>query len=276
MSRLRLLLPKACAQHLRIRTVNMAAGSFTQRNGLPSSPVRASGSNDTTDLDDDDGGAEAVVHGLPCMSDANYATSYTWHSAGLYEASGSGSNGSSQAKTSWRDAAVEGGFVDTADAFKEAEPQEQWILGIDEAGRGPVLGRLLLVVSIQYLKCCLFTRPISHYAPVAIRYLTHTGPQVYGAAYCPASCTSLLKEMGFAGTSQAMCNMTALLTPSTDSKALTDVQRTRLMQRILDGEPEGSTLHYAVTVMHPQDISAGMLQRTNYSLCVPQSSLMLR
>ena len=38
------------------------------------------------------------------------------------------------------------------------------------------------------------------------------------------------------------------------------------MDAILTGAAKDNGLQYAVTVMHPQDISAGMLQRTNYSL----------
>ena len=38
------------------------------------------------------------------------------------------------------------------------------------------------------------------------------------------------------------------------------------MDTILTGAAKDNGLQYAVTVMHPQDISAGMLQRTNYSL----------
>ena len=39
------------------------------------------------------------------------------------------------------------------------------------------------------------------------------------------------------------------------------------MNEILQGkETRRNNLHYSITVMHPQDISAGMLQRTNYSL----------
>ena len=43
------------------------------------------------------------------------------------------------------------------------------------------------------------------------------------------------------------------------------------MQEMLDGQANANRVHYGITVMHPQDISAGMLQRTNYSLCVHAS-----
>lgn len=61
---------------------------------------------------------EAVeLPALPCMEDGNFQTSYTWHSAGRYE-------GPDSVPSETDPDGVTGG----------------WILGIDEAGRGPVLG----------------------------------------------------------------------------------------------------------------------------------------
>jgi hypothetical protein len=40
------------------------------------------------------------------------------------------------------------------------------------------------------------------------------------------------------------------------------------MQEMLAGQAKKNKVEYGVTVMHPRDISAGMLQKTNYSLCV--------
>lgn len=55
---------------------------------------------------------------LPCLSAGNFATSYTWHSVG-----------------------EEGRYAaNLGEAEGEEEEEERWILGIDEAGRGPVLG----------------------------------------------------------------------------------------------------------------------------------------
>ncbi|EST07415.1 Ribonuclease HII/HIII domain protein [Kalmanozyma brasiliensis GHG001] len=85
------------------------------------------------------------------------------------------------------------------------------VLGVDEAGRGPVLG-----------------------------------PLVYGIAYCPVSYQDSLKEIGFA-----------------DSKALTAERRDHLLAALID---DSAHLGWAVRVMSPQDISAGMLRRRPVNL----------
>lgn len=59
------------------------------------------------------------------------------------------------------------------------------IIGIDEAGRGPVLGKALLC-----------TRYTSNYALMRM-----VGPMVYGIAYCPLEDKKKLKSLGFAGSS---------------------------------------------------------------------------
>lgn len=85
------------------------------------------------------------------------------------------------------------------------------VLGVDEAGRGPVLG-----------------------------------PLVYGIAYCPVSYQDSLKQIGFA-----------------DSKALTAERRDTLLSALID---DSTHLGWAVRVMSPQDISAGMLRRRPINL----------
>ncbi|PWY97978.1 ribonuclease H-like protein [Testicularia cyperi] len=84
-------------------------------------------------------------------------------------------------------------------------------LGVDEAGRGPVLG-----------------------------------PLVYGIAYCPVAYQPLLKDIGFA-----------------DSKALTAEKRDQLLDALIS---ESQQLGWAVRVMSPQDISAGMLRKRPINL----------
>lgn len=66
----------------------------------------------------------SVVEGLPCLQDGNYESSYTWHSAEKYNSSRPQPQGQE-----------EGG--EGAGGHGEPVP---WIIGIDEAGRGPVLG----------------------------------------------------------------------------------------------------------------------------------------
>lgn len=85
------------------------------------------------------------------------------------------------------------------------------VLGVDEAGRGPVLG-----------------------------------PLVYGIAYCPVAYQDEMKQIGFA-----------------DSKALTAERRDALLSALMH---HSSHLGWAVRVMSPQDISAGMLRRRPINL----------
>ena len=103
---------------------------------------------------------------LPCLSDGNFSTSYTWHSVG-----------------------EEGRYSASAGELDEEE-EERWILGIDEAGRGPVLGESMYRA---YLR--------ADWKPWLIPLHTRlcSGPQVYGCAYCPAKFSDGLKELGFAG-----------------------------------------------------------------------------
>ncbi|TKY87593.1 hypothetical protein EX895_003607 [Sporisorium graminicola] len=91
------------------------------------------------------------------------------------------------------------------------------VLGVDEAGRGPVLG-----------------------------------PLVYGIAYCPVSYQDDLKQIGFA-----------------DSKALTAERRDTLLSALID---DSTHLGWAVRVMAPQDISAGMLRRRPVNLNAQSSA----
>ncbi|GJJ08647.1 hypothetical protein Clacol_002866 [Clathrus columnatus] len=97
-----------------------------------------------------------------------------------------------------------------------------YILGVDEAGRGPVLG-----------------------------------PLVYAIAYCPLSYEESLKNMGFAGIVHlSVCYHPSSSLYRTDSKTLTPETRCRLLDA-LNSDP--NNLGWSARVLSPQAISAGML-----------------
>jgi len=88
---------------------------------------------------------------------------------------------------------------------------EPCVLGIDEAGRGPVLG-----------------------------------PMVYGIAFCPVSRNADLKALGV-----------------DDSKALTEEQRDKLLDKVLENN---EYIGWAVDLLSPSWISTGMNRRGKYNL----------
>jgi len=89
--------------------------------------------------------------------------------------------------------------------------KEPCVLGIDEAGRGPVLG-----------------------------------PMVYGISYCPKIKSDDLKKLGV-----------------DDSKALTEEQREKLLQKVLDNN---DYIGWAVDILSPTFISTSMNKRGKYNL----------
>lgn len=88
---------------------------------------------------------------------------------------------------------------------------EPCVLGIDEAGRGPVLG-----------------------------------PMVYGIAFCPKSKNADLKNLGV-----------------DDSKALTEEQREKLLNKVLDNN---DYIGWAIHLLSPSYISTSMNRRGKYNL----------
>ena len=88
---------------------------------------------------------------------------------------------------------------------------EPCVLGIDEAGRGPVLG-----------------------------------PMVYGIAFCPVNRSKDLKALGV-----------------DDSKALTEEQREKLLDKVLDNN---DYIGWAVDILSPTFISTSMNKRGKYNL----------
>jgi len=88
---------------------------------------------------------------------------------------------------------------------------EPCVLGIDEAGRGPVLG-----------------------------------PMVYGIAFCPVSKNTDLKNLGV-----------------DDSKALTEEQREKLLDKVVDNN---EYIGWAIHLLSPTYISTSMNRRGKYNL----------
>lgn len=88
---------------------------------------------------------------------------------------------------------------------------EPCVLGVDEAGRGPVLG-----------------------------------PMVYGICFCPVSKNADLKALGV-----------------DDSKALTEEQREKLLDKILQNS---EYLGWAIDILAPSFISKSMYRRGKYNL----------
>lgn len=101
------------------------------------------------------------------------------------------------------------------------------MLGIDEAGRGPVLGTKCILLFTSFLMYCL-------------------GPMVYGTALCCVDDSAQLAALECA-----------------DSKALTEETRDKLFEKIC-GSPD--LLGWGVEIISPNSICNSMLSRTKYSL----------
>lgn len=82
--------------------------------------------------------------------------------------------------------------VPLSDSYTYASPvpqslidsKEPCVLGVDEAGRGPCLGRLIF---------------FGAYISLLIWYLMNVGPMVYAVCYYPLSRHEEFKELGFDG-----------------------------------------------------------------------------
>lgn len=114
--------------------------------------------------------------------------------------------------------------------------KEDCIMGIDEAGRGPVLGKTRYTLGILYI----------------------IGPMVYGTCFCPLSKKDDLERMKMAGVN---C-ITALTHGSCiiylDSKTLNELQREALFRKISEA---ADWLGWKATILSPNYISNGMLRR---------------
>lgn len=113
---------------------------------------------------------------------------------------------------------------------------EPCMLGVDEAGRGPVLGKK---TKHMYNKNYL-------YIYQCILYL---GPMVYGIAFCPLSKSEVLKTLGCA-----------------DSKQLTEEKRDAIFDKINIEDYAHESMGWAVDVISPNYISNSMLKRSKHSL----------
>lgn len=103
-------------------------------------------------------------------------------------------------------------------------------LGIDEAGRGPVLGRL----------------HSSHYHSCNSLNLYVVGPMVYGISFCPINSLVLLNKLGCA-----------------DSKELTEEKRDEIFSKICESS---KTVGWITDIISPNFICNNMLSRTKISL----------
>lgn len=104
------------------------------------------------------------------------------------------------------------------------------LLGIDEAGRGPVLGKLNYLQNYS-LNCC---------------YFLNAGPMVYGISFCPINKAVLLDELE--------CD---------DSKVLNEQKRDTIFEKICSSS---KTVGWAVEVISPNVICNNMLSRAKVSL----------
>lgn len=116
--------------------------------------------------------------------------------------------------------------------------QQHCILGIDEAGRGPVLGILTLFVIRTKYKT---TKPYLIYSR---KYFL--GPMVYGICYCVKSKEDDLKETG--------CD---------DSKSMTELKRESIFEKICK---HSEYIGWEVEVISPAVISSSMYHRSVYKI----------
>ncbi|KAK4764826.1 hypothetical protein SAY86_025916 [Trapa natans] len=114
------------------------------------------------------------------------------------------------------------------------------IMGIDEAGRGPVLG--IISPSSPSLLFAI-SNSIELFGVVLRRYLA--GPMVYGCLYCAQSYQKTLSTLNFA-----------------DSKTLKEEKREELFENLKTNESIG----WAVDVIDPRELSAKMLKKNKINL----------
>lgn len=136
---------------------------------------------------------------------------------------------------------------------------EDCCLGIDEAGRGPVLGTGLDGVLARYHRI------------ISLIWSMHTihkfmsfipGPMVYGICFCPISRKEELKDLKVAGKERCTESLKGIILTNfivvLDSKTLTEAERETLFEKLDEAK---SYVGWALQVLSPNTISNSMLQR---------------
>ncbi len=132
---------------------------------------------------------------------------------------------------------------------------EDCCLGIDEAGRGPVLGE------------CRphWTRPFCDWNWSINLICCISGPMVYGICFCPVSRKEDMKNLKVAGWLQSkswqefrFCGNLQYFVACLDSKTLTEAERENLFLKLNKAK---DFVGWALQVLSPNIISTSMLQR---------------